>query len=326
MKGKQRLQIEAWEKWFQKKIDSGWMVYLVTLQLKRLDVSMYEAKEIFKRDATTLYKRLLTRVCRRAREAKTGELPIFIGCPDFPVPKLKEKQWQPQMPLNGIHYGGLIAIPPNSRLKDQSDPGIRKLIFNLFNKVEVSCSLGLDHVPVNDRGVVGYTLKQVLRGTVPDEEVLHLPLSKSELASEKQVPVAIKGKLLPFEMMQALRNILEKSKPRLLTNHQIRVVVKADKKTTVLKLVPRLQTNGTTSRDVFNRADVRLSVQLTVGHLPSYTSITGNYDDVQHDLEAAFSERMIGTREFRDSRQFMKLCTLLRPLHERLCVRLMKRL
>ena len=66
-----------------------------------------------------IYATLLTRVVRHPRSPSAADmLPIWIFCPDFPVPKRKRQSLAKVMVNDGLHYHAIAVLPPTSRLQE----------------------------------------------------------------------------------------------------------------------------------------------------------------------------------------------------------------
>lgn len=172
----------------EQRFDDGWSVYLVTVMSSRISQDKRSIPTLVHDPVKSMYTRFITRTVRRPR-TKFGmgnkAVPILIGSADLPVYKrlpVRSVSRDPNV-VGGLHFHGLLAIPSNTRLADQS-------VQEHFEKNDRNYRRGLgieriDIAPVEPGTipkVMRYCLKAICRRTIGfDEGILILPRASSEL-------------------------------------------------------------------------------------------------------------------------------------------------
>ena len=165
------------------RIEKGWTCHLVTFLFSQLPGTRPTVINQMKDEIQRVYSTFLTRVHRKPRTASPDELPVLIAVADLPVYK-RDRSSSPLVLCNsGLHFHGLLLVPPTSRLDGTLDEHFRSNHGLYLGKrsaiggIHVRCVLdGYEHV-------VDYVFKTVLRGrTSYDEALLVLPRTSQELA------------------------------------------------------------------------------------------------------------------------------------------------
>src|ERR1700692_1311654 len=109
--------IAGYGHWVKQKIDEGYKGHLMTLMFNQMhgcSKQMNHQKHIQVQNA---FASLLTRLHRKPF-AHGVIHPILIGCPDWPVPKYQKQSRSDVVTNDGLHFHGILLIPPgSSRLK-----------------------------------------------------------------------------------------------------------------------------------------------------------------------------------------------------------------
>ena len=132
------------------------------------------------REVERIYRTLLTRITRRPKKTRLGELPILIGCPDSPVQKREARGRPPsQVPNAAVHYHFVLAVPSRSRLREPLDQHVQRNIDYYKGKIVLEIHV----TPVTDveGRLADYVLKQLKRKTYTADDILVLPQHNSEL-------------------------------------------------------------------------------------------------------------------------------------------------
>src|SRR4051794_34524137 len=83
-----KLSIESLSIWVSGCMENHWDGYLLSFMFQQLPGSRVSVPRQMERELERVYGRVLTRIVRKPRcEAHQGKLPIWLACPDFPVPK-----------------------------------------------------------------------------------------------------------------------------------------------------------------------------------------------------------------------------------------------
>ena len=72
-------------------LKESWKGYLINFMFKSLRGSRASVIRQMEREVERVYATILTRVVREPRKHPTSELPLWIVCPDFPVPTHSKK-------------------------------------------------------------------------------------------------------------------------------------------------------------------------------------------------------------------------------------------
>jgi hypothetical protein len=167
------------------RIVQGWSCHLVTILFSQLPGPRGAVIDRMKDEVQRVYSTLVTRVHRKPRTAPTDELPVLVGAVDLPVYK-RDRSSAPKVLCNGgLHFHGLVLLPPASRLKGslpdhfEANSDLYAGSRNSIQRVDV-------RPVVEDHGrVVDYLLKTVLNGRLSyDEAMLVLPRTRDELAHQ----------------------------------------------------------------------------------------------------------------------------------------------
>jgi hypothetical protein len=176
-----QLTVVAYTKWADDMVASKWQPYFVNLMFDHLPRRHSLFRDPMEDEAERVYRTLVTRIVRQPREA-IGHLPIFFGCPDFPVWKWDNVSRRDSIVNDGRHYNGLYFIPPVSRLRCSLGEHFKKKT-QLY--VRPDCPLRRLHVtPMNHGNVTDYALKAFKNGRIIYDDVLVLPRALSELAAQ----------------------------------------------------------------------------------------------------------------------------------------------
>jgi hypothetical protein len=136
---------------------------------------------------TGMHSSFLTRWTRNPREER--DLPIVVGCPDWPVAKRDKKSLTEIITNDGMHYHGILLVPPSrSRLQVPVEEHFKM-------KQQVYLGPTIDRIDVrpfaaddSDR-VTDYALKGLRTGRLPGHEsILILPRAWGERSARPYRP------------------------------------------------------------------------------------------------------------------------------------------
>jgi hypothetical protein len=133
-------------------------------------------------EVNRVYSRFLTE-CVRYSWSKTNvdNRPILIACPDWPVRKRYKQDQIKLLPREGVHWNGILLIPPKNRLK----VGVKDHFETINRKAYVRVGLPLsrihvEHIWYQPRLATEYVLKSLARRRCTPDELVICPLSTSE--------------------------------------------------------------------------------------------------------------------------------------------------
>lgn len=154
-----------------------------TLQFNHFNLGRKSTINAMQHEAERVYRGLLTNLVRNPRKARSGDLPIFVGCPDSQVLKRKPTGCLAEMlPNEGMHYHFILAVPAITRLKMPLNLHVQqKMEVYLGSERRMSNFDILPLVQLNDTRIVDYMMKHIKRGTYSSDDILILPKNLGEL-------------------------------------------------------------------------------------------------------------------------------------------------
>jgi hypothetical protein len=171
------------------RVHNGFEFYLITIMFCPLPGSAVTKQKIMMEEVERIYATLLTRVIRKPKSTSLIDLPLWIVCPDFPVPKYA-KQSLPSVSINqGLHVHALALVPPITRLKRPLDAEIRRHQELLTKNQDRVFRLHAEVVTHDEGYVVGYAMKSLVRRRSSSDSILILPRTSSELAPRRGVAI-----------------------------------------------------------------------------------------------------------------------------------------
>jgi len=177
-----RLITEGYGQWIKEKIDQGWEAHILTITFNQIRGSRASIPNQMKRQLERVYATMLSRIVRCPMSAKNAErLPIWIGCPDFPVPKHQKQSLRNVTINDGLHYHAICLIPPDSRLKETLEDHVADHLELYRGKAGLVRELHVRQIASKPGFVVDYMLKSVKRRRVDEAEIIILPRSRTEL-------------------------------------------------------------------------------------------------------------------------------------------------
>jgi hypothetical protein len=178
----QAIKSQGYGKWVQEKLDQGWDAYFLSFMFNQLHGSKSSKLNQMKREIDRVYATMLSRIVRCPMSAKNaGRLPIWIGCPDFPVPKHQKQSLRDVTINDGLHYHAICLFPPDSRLRESLEDHVAEYQELYKGKAGNVRELHVRQIANSPKYVVDYTLKSIKRGRVSDAEIIILPRSRTEL-------------------------------------------------------------------------------------------------------------------------------------------------
>lgn len=164
------------------RFNAGWSCDLLTVLFNRMTGSQPILIDQMKDQVHRIYSTLATRVNRKPRQASSDELPLLIGALDLPVYK-KDRTSAPTIVFNdGLHFHGILMVPPNSRLKTgvgdhfSSNADLYSGASSRVARIDVRT------ITHSREHVMDYVLKTIKnKGLSYDDAMIVLPRSKAEL-------------------------------------------------------------------------------------------------------------------------------------------------
>ena len=183
---KQEIIQQGYGQMVTSKLRQRWEGYLLTFMFNQLRGSRRSVFRQMEREIERVYATVLTRIVRKPHsETYKNHLPIWIGCPDFPVPKHVKMELRDVVVNDGLHIHAIALIPPTSRLPTSLDQHFQDYQDRYVRSGYPLQRVHATEITSNPSYVVGYGFKSVKRGRVDLEEVIILPRSRSELDRDR---------------------------------------------------------------------------------------------------------------------------------------------
>jgi hypothetical protein len=108
---KARNEIANWTRGIQDRINEGWNVSIIIVMFNQLRGNQPTINLQMRYAIEGRYASLITRMYRDPNRQDV-QLPGLIACPDWPVFKHDKKTISEIITNDGLHYHGLLLIPP----------------------------------------------------------------------------------------------------------------------------------------------------------------------------------------------------------------------
>jgi hypothetical protein len=179
-----RQLVQGYTEMVTDRIEKGWTCHLVTFLFSQLPGTRSAVISQMKDEIQRVYSTLLTRVHRKPKTTSSDELPVLIAAADLPVYK-RDRSSSPTVLCNGgLHFHGLLLVPPTSRMDTSLEEHFRSNEGLYMGCRRTICGLHVRQVGDEPERVVAYTFKAVSRQRISyDDGILLLPRDRHELDS-----------------------------------------------------------------------------------------------------------------------------------------------
>ncbi len=111
--------VDGYSQWVRQQLDDGYIGYYANFMFNQLPGGKRVHVEIMKKEVAAAHGKLTLRVVRKPNSKEWQPLrPRFIGCPDVPVRKNKRKAQRLDIANDGLHFNGILFVPPKRRELD----------------------------------------------------------------------------------------------------------------------------------------------------------------------------------------------------------------
>ena len=161
-------------------ITRGFEPYMLTLMFKL--AMLNGSSQQMSREVNRVYSRFLTECVRNPwSEHNLDNRPVLIACPDWPVRKRYKQDQIKRLPWEGVHWNGILLVPPRNRLK----VGVKDHFETVNRKAYVRAGLPLsrihvEHISYQLRLATEYVLKSLARRRCTPDDLVICPHSTSE--------------------------------------------------------------------------------------------------------------------------------------------------
>jgi hypothetical protein len=178
-----RDQITGYATMVNQKLDEGWTGHLMGFMFNQLRGGIRTMNHRMQIQIENVYASLITRMHRRPHASNIVH-PVLIACPDFPVAKTEKKSLSEVITNDGLHYHGVILVPPgSSRLRVSlqqhfTDNQSHYLRDQILNRIDVR------PIDRNIEHLTDYALKGLKTNRLPgNETLLILPKTYREIST-----------------------------------------------------------------------------------------------------------------------------------------------
>ena len=168
--------LDAYGHWIAEKMEQGYKGYLLTFMFNQIPGTQQTVTRIMKRDIQYFYENLVTRVVRKSRTAPDHKLPILIALKDRPVRKWTKQSLEDVTINNGLHAHGALLIPACAR-----KGWYRKLDLEKIKSHSHIRNIDRERISSRPSYTGGYALKHLKNDALAHDDILVLPVSRSEL-------------------------------------------------------------------------------------------------------------------------------------------------
>lgn len=165
------------------RLDQGFEPYMLTLMFNPIHGSADIQLSTMQKEATWLYGRLLTRAFRSPNEVPLADLPLWIVCPDYPVPKSHKQPLRDVSINDGRHLQGAVMCPPTSRLKKPFNLDLAERASDFSGPGRTMARIHVQRIYTTPEVAFDYVFKALDRGRVTGDDILVLPRTHSEMTA-----------------------------------------------------------------------------------------------------------------------------------------------
>jgi hypothetical protein len=175
--------IEGYVRMVEERVHNGWAPHFLTFTFNQLPGSPASVRAQMFKEVELAYSRHLTRIFRNPHAARhTGQLPLWIGSPDFPVPKRFKDNYRDLAVNDGEHVHVLGLTSAFSRLKGSLSDHFDDNPHLYYGPDRPLFRIRCDPITETPEKVTRYALKSLSRGRIDAGDIVVLPRSRSELS------------------------------------------------------------------------------------------------------------------------------------------------
>jgi hypothetical protein len=183
--------VAAYGDMIQQKIDEGFEAYLLTIMFRDIRGPRNGVISRMLEETSRAYRRCVTFIVRNPRSpSQAHNLPIWLCSPDFPVAKEAKKQLRDVALNDGLHVGGIILVPPVSRLDCRLDGHFLNNQRRYTGRGSQIRTISSEPIIKTPERATDYVLKALKRGRVTMDDIWVFPPCLSELSSKKGAEAA----------------------------------------------------------------------------------------------------------------------------------------
>ena len=174
------LIIDAYIAMATRRIDIGFEPVLLTFMFNQLPGNKQSRQQQMDREVEKAYSKTVWRMFRHPHKLNLEALPLWIVCPDWPVPKTDKDHIRDLSVNDGEHRHAAALVPPN-RLKTSFADYITEEQRHFTGSERPVWRIDAQPILQTPEKAIGYALKSLSRGRVSAGDVYVLPRVASEL-------------------------------------------------------------------------------------------------------------------------------------------------
>jgi len=176
-----KLLVQGYADMVIERIELGFMPYLLTFMFHALAGKPASVARQMEHEIERVYAKCLTRVFRNPANIDILNLPMWIVCPDYPVPK-HEKSGVTEIALNdGRHAHAIGLMPTNSRMRGTLDEHFEERQDLYAGPGRAIARVHAKPITFSPAYAMEYALKSLSRGRTNSDDMLILPRTYSEM-------------------------------------------------------------------------------------------------------------------------------------------------
>lgn len=183
--------IEAWGRYFEQRMDTGWEGYLITLMFKQIPGSEATKLQVMERELYRVYATHLSRLFRRPNApGNRGKLPIWIASPDYPVAKHEKVLLEEVSINNGLHLHVAALYHRDRRFAGSIEDHFADFMHIYIHGNHELLRMHISPIETEEVYVVGYGLKTVVkRASIGVDGLIVLPRTSGEVQSDSRAAI-----------------------------------------------------------------------------------------------------------------------------------------
>ena len=175
--------IGAYATMVKQHLHEGWQGHLMVFMFNQLSGGLRQMNHQMQNQVENVHASLITRLNRRP-DAYGAIHPILIACPDFPAQKYEKKSLPDVITNDGLHYNGILLVPPGSSRLKVSVPQHFSDNQSYYVRDQILTRIDVRPITHDIEHLTDYALKGLKTNRLPgNETLLILPKSSREISA-----------------------------------------------------------------------------------------------------------------------------------------------
>lgn len=205
----ERTLVEAYTTIAMDRIAAGFIPHLITLMFNPINGGKRHRQMVMLKETERLYAKLLTRTFRNPKKHHISELPLWIGCGDWPVPKSFRDHLANIVLNDGQHMHIFELHPPKCRMQEGLKLFFEENQLHFHGREHAFQRILVDEITETPEKAMGYVLKSLPRRRIDAGDVLVLPQTHGQMTQ-----------YTPYEREQLIVDANERKAARLHAAYQ----------------------------------------------------------------------------------------------------------